>query len=273
MASLRVAVISSASLYNSSHFIDSVFRDNVRSWMHDLMPCMPMGLLSDDPEHWEKVKEERFVVEDEQEFAYYACAGCDDHFPVADDGVVPVCEPCQRSRGEGVEPPRVERQTVEGYTIRDTQEACLVSPDDTVTREDDWVPGADGKVAVFLLERDAEQECEEQEQRAADDECGEGETPWMHNWFFHPDRYIDTDMLQRAGFTVADYTGGSGGSIRLAGVNGVGYNHELEHYAALYVLYHFERGITIRTERGLVFVYPRGATPEEVRRGVANAGI
>ena len=83
----------------------------------------------------------------------------------------------------------------------------------------------------------------------------------------------ERDLLQRAGFTVADYTGGSGGSIRLAGVNGVGYSHELEHYAALYVIYHFDRGITIKTEGGWAFVYPQGATQEEVKCGVENAGI
>lgn len=273
MANLSVAVISSASLYNSSRFIDEVFRSNLRSWMHEFMPVMPMGLLSDDPEHWETVHADRFTVEDEQEFAYYECSGCDDHFPVSDDGEVPVCEPCSRACGEGGQPPPVERQTVEGYTIRDEREGCLIAPDDTVTREDDWVPGDAGKVAVFLLNRDADHERDEQERRAREDEDDGSGSPWMHNWFFHPERYIETGMLQRAGFTVADYTGGSGGSIRLAGVNGVGYSHELEHYAALYVIYHFDRGITIKTEGGWAFVYPQGATQGEVKCGVENAGI
>ena len=265
-------IVSCETFYNSSTIKDEVFRERMRDWMVRNMPCMPMGLLSDDPDHWEVERLGRFSVKDEQEFVFYVCSGCDERF-AADEGGVPKCSTCADLCEADEEPPAMTRTTVEGFAVWDEEYGCFVSPENTVTREDESVPTAKGDIAVFILQRDAEEECGEQCTRAHDEEDAEDGAPWMHNWFFHPERYVGSRTLQRAGFTVAYYSGGSGGSVRLAGVNGVGYSHELEHHAKLYVLHHFENGLTMQTSLGSVFVFPRDADTKEIEEAVRHAGL
>ena len=66
MTRVKPLVVSEDSLYNSSQLKDPVFAEGLRDWMARQMPMMPMGLLSDDAEHWEVQRPERFTVEDEQ---------------------------------------------------------------------------------------------------------------------------------------------------------------------------------------------------------------
>lgn len=267
MTRVKPLVVSEDSLYNSSQFKDPVFAEGLRDWMARQMPMMPMGLLSDDAEHWEVERPARFIVEDEQEFTFYVCTGCEDRINFMPDTDALRCSTCFE---EGEEPPQMRTETVEGFAVRDTETGCLLSPNDTRTREDEEVPTPDGIVSLFILQRDAEREVEAQQEQQ-DDEHDDG--PWMHNWFFHPDRYVDTSTLQEAGFTVALYSGGSGSAVRLAGVNGVGYNHELEHYAKLYVRHHFSRGLCLVTQVGRVFVFPRDTTPAALRDALNRAGL
>lgn len=268
-----VMIVSCETFYNDSDIKDSVFRDEMDAWMARYMPSMPLGLLSDDPEHWEVERVARFFVDNEQEFTFYECTGCHERFAADEAEEAPTCAFCTKLCDEGESPPVVERLTVEGFAVWDRSEGRFVPPENVITREDEAVPRAEGDVAVFVLEREADRECEEQETRAREEDGEESGVPWMHNWFFFPDRYVSTGTLQRAGFTVAWYSGGTGGPVRLAGVNGVGYSHEISHYTKLYVLHHYERGIYMQTSLGRVFVFPRDASSQEIERAAKAANL
>ncbi len=266
--SRNVVAVHETSLYNNSGLKDAVFASAVRDWMAQRMPMMPRGLLSTDTEHWEVEQLARFVVEDEQEFTCFVCTGCDERLCVLPEGGAPSCPECAEP---GVEPPAVRSEVVEGYAVRDTEDNCLLSPATTLTREDEEVPTADGIVSVFILERDAEREVEAQLRRLR--ETSDDDIPWMHSWFFLPDNSIRTETLQQAGFVVAQYSGGSGQRYRLAGVNGVGYNHEACHHAKLYVLHHFDTVQLIPTQLGQTLVVPLGASADALQAAMVRVGL
>ncbi len=74
--------------------------------------------------------------------------------------------------------------------------------------------------------------------------------PWAWNWCWQPSDRITDEQLQRAGFTVANYTGGDGDTYRLAGIDGCGYSFEGAHFALLYAIVAEEYGWPVETDNG-----------------------
>lgn len=85
--------------------------------------------------------------------------------------------------------------------------------------------------------------------------------PWAHSWAFRPDDRITNDELRAAGFTVATYHGGAGGSYRLCGIDGGGYSFDGAHFAPLCAIVHANRrgyGWKVETDDGNAYITTEG---------------
>ena len=73
-----------------------------------------------------------------------------------------------------------------------------------------------------------------------------------------PDDNVSTENLKKAGFMVAEYTGGGGGyddmTYRLCGIDGGGYSFSGAHFSRALAYHHEEKGYPVQTDQGTALI-------------------
>lgn len=207
-------------LINDSNFLDDAFKKDVEKFRERMMPGMPLGLLNTDNfELWGIIPDSVHSI---HKVAWEDEGTVQDGWAIRNDN------------------------TMEWVDYADLPHNCMPAEDSVLLLDQNcnasvWNDEDEANEALEHLDQDYEIE-HGWENRLA--------IPWGHSWFTLPDGYIDTDDLRAAGFTVATYKG----EYRLAGIDGVGYSHEV-HYAKLYALHCVRHDWEVATDKGPAKVY------------------
>jgi len=240
-------LVCAGKLFNTSKVHDETFKRFVRDFMRREMPGLTLDLLDTEiSERWEIVPEERYRVE-EIDVDAFECSECR-------SVVFSREEEC--CLDDEKKPVPFIATVFEGYALRDMEYGNLVTDDHSyhLYSWDHEAPQKDGTTVLIWETESAADDSARTLDQETQHESSYG-FPWANNFFYMPCTFISTDVLTRAGFRVAYYTGGNGDpresqTFRICGVDGGGYDFFTHHHCRLVALLFEEKGWEVATDNG-----------------------
>lgn len=264
-------------LIGDGGFTDHVFKTYVARWMDIYMPGFPMGLIdTTNIERWSFEPDKQHTVV-RVEHDGLRCKGCDtfwDEQPADPCCTLNICDECEESylsknvsccgMGMTSKPAELVRASKRMFAVKNEDTGEYLYNQKYIRyldlEEDHTVEIENENVMAWEDEYQADQAAMEADRGYHDATFHEKcyGFPWAHSWVHLPDSRVSTDSLRSAGFRVAEYVGGDGSTnedtYRLAGIDGGGYSFEDSHFARLVALHHIQRGQTVDTTNGHVYV-------------------